>query len=69
MELYKSVVCPLWEETGVTLVIPTLKICNRFRTELEQAAGMTMWNGTEGEVMVIDWTGLCPPGRKALAVK
>lgn len=42
MELYKSVVCLPWEETGVTLGIPTLKICDRFRTELEQAAEMTV---------------------------
>lgn len=42
MELYKSVVCPPWEETDVTLVIVTLKICTRFRSELEQTAGMTV---------------------------
>lgn len=66
--LYKSVVCPPWEETGVTLVIPTLKI-TRFRTELAQAAGMTVgveWHWRE--VVEIDWSGVCRPGRKA-AVK
>lgn len=47
MESYKSVVCPPWEETGVTLVIATLKICTRFKIELEQAAGMSVWNGSE----------------------
>lgn len=69
MELYKSVVCPPWEETGVTLVIPALKICTRFRTELAQAVGMTVgveWHWRE--VMEIDWSGVCWPGRKA-AVK